>query len=69
MVINKSKEKMRCKEKTESITLGKLKVFSRGWEGDTRRKGRHGRFPMATTAKLWRRETERERQKQRERRD
>lgn len=30
--INKSREKMRCKKKTESIIPSKLKVLGRGWQ-------------------------------------
>lgn len=39
-VINKSKEKMRCKKKTEAIIPSKLKVLWQGVEGD--RKGGGG---------------------------
>ena len=40
-MINKSKEKMRCRQKTESVIPCKLKVLSRGWKEKDR--GRGGR--------------------------
>lgn len=56
-VINKSKEKMRFKKKTEAIIPSKLKVLWQGVEGDRKGGGGHwGRFPVDAIAKRLRRD-------------
>ena len=48
--INKSKEKMRCEKKTESIIPSKLKVLGRGWQETGGRRWRLGWFPVDNQA-------------------
>lgn len=47
--INKSKEKMRCEKKTESIIPSKLKVLGRGWQETGGGRWRLGWFPVDST--------------------
>lgn len=46
--INKSREKMRCKKKTESIIPSKLKVLGRGWQETEGGRWRLGWFPVGS---------------------
>lgn len=48
--INKSREKMRCKKKTESIIPSKLKVLGRGWQEMEGGRWRLEWFPVGSTA-------------------